>query len=128
MADVSSVQKVKGQRYRVLADKANKIWKELSFKTAAEDVYFNDTESEALSSIIGYTYTKTLYAGRADLSFSISSLSNESRVEVYTNDSSVVPTSITVSGTALTVTFAPQNKNIIVKVIVGSFVDASGNY
>ena len=39
-----------GQRYRILADKTRRIWKQLSFKTAAEDVYFSKNESESLPS------------------------------------------------------------------------------
>ena len=118
-------EKVRGQRYRVLADKATQTWKQLSFKTAAEDVYFSNNESESLSRIQGLTYTKTLPLGETVWSYPIDGLGSDSRIDIYTDKSNVSPTSITVTGSGLEVVFPAQSEDMVVKAVVGAFVDAS---
>lgn len=124
---MAEYQKVKGQRYRVLANKTQQIWKQLSFKTAAEDVYFSDNESESLTSIQGLAYSKTLVKNTSRVSMPIATLTNQSRIDVYTDTYGVYPNNMQIDGHTLILDFPPQDVDVTVKVIVGSFVNAASN-
>ena len=122
-----SYERVKGQRFRVLVDKIARKWQQLSFKTAAEDVYFSDNESETLTSIVGLTYRTVLEAGKTECSvIATGGLLPDNKIDVYTDMYGLVPLDVVIDDLANTVTlkFAPQSEDVVVKVTVGAFVAA----
>lgn len=116
-----------GQRHRVLADKIARKWQQLSFKTAAEDVYFSHNESETLTSIIGLTYETTLQLGESECYALITGgLTVDSKIEVYTDMYGLVPLEIEIDDLTnkVTLKFTPQSRDVNIKVVVGAFVEA----
>lgn len=116
-----------GQRYRVLADKIARKWQQLSFKTAAEDVYFSHNESETLTSIVGVAYNTTLPAGETECYIiATGGLTLDNKIDVYTDMYGLVPTNLEINDLEdkVTLTFPPQSEPVIVKVVVGAFVEA----
>ena len=116
-----------GQRYRVLADKIARKWQQLSFKTAAEDVYFSHNESETLTSIVGVAYNTTLPAGETECYvIATGGLTLVNNIDVYTDMYGLVPTNLEINDLEdkVTLTFPPQSEPVTVKVVVGAFVEA----
>ena len=116
-----------GQRYRVLADKIARKWQQLSFKTAAEDVYFSHNESETLTSIVGVAYNTTLPAGETECYvIATGGLTLDNKIDVYTDMYGLVPTNLEINDLEdkVTLTFPPQSEPVTVKVVVGAFVEA----
>ena len=116
-----------GQRYRVLADKIARKWQQLSFKTAAEDVYFSHNESETLTSIVGVAYTTILRTGDTECTIiATGGLTLDNKIDVYTDMYGLTPYKIVIDDLAntVTLTFTPQVEDVTVKVVVGAFVEA----
>ena len=119
-----------GQRYRVLVDKIARTWKQLSFKTAAEDVYFSHNESETLESIIGVTYHTILPAGQSScFVYTKGGYTDDSKIDVYTSKYGLSPINIIQFSDMETgrpmskLEFYPQPENVDIKVVIGAFVD-----
>ena len=60
----------------------------------------------------------TLTAGSTTLTVTDSSITNTSLIDVYTDTYGVNPLTMSQSGTSITLTFAEQSSNVVVKVIV----------
>lgn len=142
---MSTIEKVKGQRYRILVDSVNKVWKELSFKNSASDVEFDDgmTAEEKVGNIKGLTTLKqnevgyaldstaaaiaptvltgTLYIGNTTLTFNSSAITSTAKINIYSSKYGVSPTDAVVSGNMLTLSFDEQDSNINIKVEVSEF-------
>ncbi len=114
---------ITGKKYRILSDIGNKIWDRISFWTKASDVEFNNGKNaediyDELSAKAGITLTATLKEGNTSVSFTNSSIKDDSMIDVYTDTYGVNPTNMSVSGTTLTITFDAQSKDVNVKVRV----------
>lgn len=142
---MSTIQKVTGQRYRILVDSVNKVWKELSFKNSASDVEFDDgmTAEEKVGNIKGLTTLKqsqtgyaldstaaaiaptvlsgTLYIGSTSLTFTNSAITSTAKINIYSSKYGVNPKDAVVSGNTLTLTFDAQTDNINFRVEVSEF-------
>ena len=114
---MSTINKVKGQRYRILTDEVRKIWSELSFKTSSDDVEFDDGQS--LTAKYGVVNTYTLTAGSGYIT--VPNVSATAKVDIYTNVYGLNPTNVVQNGTDLIIYFVPQSTNVTVKVVVGEF-------
>lgn len=123
-----SYEQVKGQRYRALVDKISRKWQQFSFKTAAEDVYFSDNESETLTSIVGVAYKTILRTGDTECTIiATGGLTPDNKIDVYTDMYGLTPYKIVIDDLAntVTLTFTPQVEDVTVKVVVGAFVEAA---
>ena len=117
-----------GQRFRILVDKVARKWQQLSFKTAAEDVYFLHNESESLPSVVGLTYTSTLAPGETEIDIPISGgFTADSKIDIYTSVFGLSPTSVELHDRTniITLGFPPQSDYVDIKIVVGAFVDAT---
>lgn len=83
--------------------------------SSANTVY----SSQKIDSLLKQTIlSSTLAVGSTVLIFNNSAITTNSLVDIYTDDFSVYPTSVTVSSGSMTLTFDTQSKAINVKVVV----------
>ncbi len=130
------------QIYRVLVDKANRVWDKIMLLTSANSVDFEDgmTAEQKVGSILGLAaekkqtpgyvmdasvaeiapleLTATLTAGQTTKSWTNAKINDTAIIQVFTNVDGVVPSSKVQSGTTFTVEFPVQevDVNIIVHV------------
>lgn len=72
----------------------------------------------AIKEMLGTTLTETLAAGATTLTFTSDAITDESLIDVYTDSYGVNPSGIDQDGNTLTLTFAPQEQAIGLKVKV----------
>lgn len=77
-----------------------------------------DAELNRLSTRVGKVLTSTLTAGQTTLTFTDSSITANSTVDVYTSVYGVSPTEITSSTGSITLTFDSQDSDLSVKVVI----------
>lgn len=143
---MSTINKVTGKKYRILADAVNKIWEEISFWTSSNDVTFDDgmTAQAKVGSIKGLVtapqignpgyildssvaatiptvLTGTLSAGATTMSFTNSAINSSAKIQIYSSLFGVVPKSAVISGQTLTLTFKAQTTAVTIKVEVSQF-------
>ena len=77
-----------------------------------------DAELHRLSTRVGKVLTSTLTAGQTTITFTDSSITANSTVDVYTSVYGVSPTEITSATGSLTLTFDSQDSDLSVKVVI----------
>ena len=71
-----------------------------------------------IDELAGTTLTATLAAGATTLTFTDSSIGDDSFCDIYTDPYGVVPINAVQSGTTVTLTFDPQENTVTVKLII----------
>lgn len=77
------------------------------------------TCAEGINKAIGTVLTGTVAAGATTLTFTDVAITDDSMIDIYTNNAKVTPSAVTQSGNTLTLTFDAQTVDVGVKVRVG---------
>lgn len=144
---MSTIVPVTGKKYRILVDAENKVWNEISFRSVASDVIFNDNLSaqEKLGAIKGivtakqsttgyaidasvaalapYVISRTLRVGDTGV-ISIEAdphITSTAKAQIYTDVWGYVPKSVVTTGNTMTITFPAPKELTNVKIEISEF-------